>query len=63
MLREVAGEVDYVKSKVDIHHYSCLGAQSLKILSGEMNKYICIHVCVCVCVCMYIYIYIYIFQV
>ena len=48
MLREVAGKVDYVKSKVDIHDYSSLGAQSLKILSGEMNKYICIYVCVCV---------------
>ena len=53
MLKEVAGEVDYMKSKVGIHDYSLLGAQSLKTLSGEMNKYICI--CVCVCVCVYIY--------
>ena len=59
MLREVAGEVDYMKSKVDIHDYSLLGAQSLKTLSGEMNKYICIYICVCVCVYIYIYIYIY----
>ena len=55
MLREVAGEVDYVKSKVDIHDYSLPGTQSLKTLSGEMNKYICIYICMCVCVYVYIY--------